>query len=156
MPLARVLTPNSYTLASSSKPSSSIWHAQCAINRARSAAMTAASDAAGFPDIPYGSIPDDEYRAYQDKRAAVWRTVERADDEQDRWDDIHGRMWPLIDAIMAHKPHTLPGLAVIARAFTLHHAEQWEPNADDDLHHRAFMEAVCAIAGVVPVPLDAA
>jgi hypothetical protein len=64
-------------------------------------------------------------------------------------------MSPLIDAIMAIKPRTLAGLAVIARAFTLHHAEQWEPNADDDLHHRAFMEAVCAFAGVVPAPLHA-
>jgi hypothetical protein len=132
------------------------WHAQCAIGRVRSAAMTAASDAAGFPDIPYGSIPDDEYRAYQDKRAAVWRTVERADDDEDQWEDIHGRMWPLIDAIMAQQPRTLAGLAVMARAFTLHHAEQWEPDAEEGLHHRAFMEAVCAIAGVVPVPAEAA
>jgi hypothetical protein len=32
---------------------------------------------------------------------------------------------------MAHKPRTLAGLAVMARAFTLHHAEQWEPDADE-------------------------
>jgi hypothetical protein len=38
-------------------------------------------------------------------------------------------MSPLIDAIMAIKPRTLAALAVIARAFTLHHAEQWEPSA---------------------------
>jgi hypothetical protein len=46
--------------------------------------------------------------------------------------------------------------ACMVRAFTLHHAEQWEPDADDGLHHRAFMEAVCVFAGVVPVPTDAA
>jgi hypothetical protein len=132
------------------------WHAQRAIDSARSAAMTAASDAAGFPDIPYGSLPDDEYRAYQDKRCAVWSTVVGdTDDDNDPWDYIHDRMWPTIDAIMAQKPRTLAGLAVFARAFTLHHAEQWEPDADDGLHHRTFMEAMCAFAGVVPVPAEA-
>jgi hypothetical protein len=130
------------------------WHAQCAISRARSAAMTAASDAAGFPRIPYGSLPDEEYRAYQEERSAIWQTVE-GDASDDPWNDIHDRMWPLIDAIMAHKPQTIAGLGVVARAFTLDNAEQWEPDADDALHHRAFMEAVCAIAGVVPAPLDA-
>jgi hypothetical protein len=133
------------------------WHAQQAIDRARSAAMTAASDAAGFPRIPYGSLPNEEYRAYQEARSAIWQTV-AGDADDDPWNDIHDRMWPLIDAIMAIKPRTLAGLGVNARAITLHYAEQWEAavNADDQEHHRAFMEAVCAIAGVVPVPLDAA
>lgn len=132
------------------------WHAQRAIDRARSVAMEAASDAAGFPDIPYGSLPDDEWRAYQDKRCAAWHTVTGAtDDDNDPWNDIHGRMWPLIDDIMGHKPRTLAGLAVVARAFTLDHAEQFEADTDEGLHHRAFMETVCGFAGVVPVPLDA-
>jgi hypothetical protein len=85
----------------------------------------------------YDSLPDDAL--VSDAVAAV----------------IHDRQDPLIDAIMAQQPRTLAGLAVVARAFTLHHAEQWEPDADDGLHHRTFMEAVCAIAGVVPVPTEA-
>lgn len=139
------------------------WHAQQAIDREEWAAVDAALEALGLPDIERGSLPDDEYRAYRLKRATAtdsifhdWRDQRGLDENglSIAWTGIHDRQNPLIDAIMAIKPHTLAGLTVIARAFTLHHAEQWEPNADDDLHHRAFMEAVCAFAAVVPVPLD--
>jgi hypothetical protein len=115
--------------------------------------------AAGL-SVDHRSLPDDEFRAYLAKRDAVTGPIYRARGgvneagESIAWNDIHGRMWPMIDAIMSIKPRTLAGFAVMARAFTLHHAEQWEPDADDDLHHRTFMEAVCAFAGVVPVPLD--
>jgi hypothetical protein len=139
------------------------WHALQAIDRKEWADVDAALEAAGLPDIERGSLPDDEYRAYQLKRAAATDPIydARVRDGLDEngisiaWRDIHDRQDPLIDAIMAHKPRMLAGLAVIARAFTLHHAEQWEPNADDDLHHRAFMEAVCGFAGVVPAPAEA-
>jgi hypothetical protein len=138
------------------------WHTQRLIDAKQSAAIDAALEAAGLSDVDHRSLPDDEFRAYLAKRDAVTLPIYRADGdvnedgkEVDVWDDIHDRMNLLIDDIMAHKPRTLAGLAVMARAFTLHHAEQWEPDADDDLHHRAFMEAVCGFAGVVPVPLDA-
>jgi hypothetical protein len=138
------------------------WHAQQAIDRKEWADVDAALEAAGLPDIERGSLPDDKYHAYQLKRAKATDSI--LDDRRFgldengisiAWRDIHDRQDPLIDAIMGHKPHTLGGVAVIARAFTLRHSEQWEPHADDDLYHRAFMEAVCAFAGVVPVPLDA-
>jgi hypothetical protein len=137
------------------------WRAQRAIDEKQSAAIGAALEAAGLADINHGSLPDDEFCAYLAKRDAVTGPIYRARGDVNEagesiaWNDIHGRMWPMIDAIMAHKPHTLAGLGVLARAFTLDHAEQWEPDADDGLHHRTFMEAVCAFAGVVPVPLDA-
>jgi hypothetical protein len=140
------------------------WHAQQAIDRKEWADVDVALEAAGLPDIERGSLPDDEYRAYQLKRAAAtdsifddWRG-RRGRDENGvliAWRDLHNRENPLIEAIMAIKPRTLAGLGVVARAFTLHHAEQWEHDYDEGLHHREFMEAVCAIAGVVPVPLDA-
>jgi hypothetical protein len=137
------------------------WHAQQAIDRKEWADVDAALEAAGLPDIDYGCLPDDEYRAYRLKRAAATDPIYAARGGLDEhgasiaWADIHDRQDPLIDAIMAQQPRTLAGLAVFARAFTLHHAEQWEPSADDDLHHRAFMEAVCAFAGVVPAPVPA-
>jgi hypothetical protein len=138
------------------------WHAQRSIDQAERDSREKACIRAGLPRIEFGSIPDDEWRAYEDKRDAVTGLIHRAGghvnedgEEVDVWDEILGGMWPLIDAIMAIKPHTLAGLAVMARAFTLHHAEQWEPDADDGLHHRAFMETVCAFAGVVPVPAGA-
>jgi hypothetical protein len=135
------------------------WHGQRAIDRKQSAAIKAALKAAGL-SVDHQSLPDDEFRAYLAKRDAVTGPIYRARGDTNEagesiaWNDIHGRMWPTIDAIMAIQPRTLAGLAVMARAFTLHHAEQWEPDADEGLHHRAFMEAVCAVAGVVPVPLD--
>jgi hypothetical protein len=132
------------------------------IDAKQSAAIDAALEAAGLSDVDDRSLPDDEFRAYLAKRDAVTYPIYRADGDVDEdgkevdvWDDIHDRMNLLIDAIMAHKPRTLAGLGVMARAFTLHHAEQWEPDADEGLHHRAFMEAVCAFAGVVSVPCDA-
>ena len=140
------------------------WHAQRTIDRKQSAAIGEALKAAGLADIDHRNLPDDEFRTYLAKRDAITGPIYRAraagdvnehGEEVDVWDDIHGRMWPLIDAIMVIKPRTRAGLAVMARAFTLHHAEQWEPDADDGLHHRAFMEAVCGFAGVVPVLLDA-
>jgi broad specificity phosphatase PhoE len=91
-------------------------------------------------------------RAIDSERRAGRHTVI---EDGEPWEDIHGRIWPLIDAIMAHKPQTVVGLGVLARAFTLDHAEQWESVFVDGQHHRAFMEAVCAIAGVVPVPTEA-
>jgi len=141
------------------------YHAQCAIDRKEWAAVDAELEAIGLPDIERGSLPDDEYRAYQLKRATAtdsifhdWRGRRGLDENglSIAWTSIHDRQNPLIDAIMEIKPHTLAGLAVMARTFTLHHAEQWEHDYDEGSHHRAFMEAVCAIAGVVPVPLDGA
>jgi hypothetical protein len=50
------------------------WHTQRAIDREDSAVRQAASDAAGLPDIPYDSLPDEEYRAYQDI-AMPWASI---------------------------------------------------------------------------------
>jgi hypothetical protein len=136
------------------------WHAQQAVDRKEWADIDAALEAAGLPDIERGSLPDDDYRAYRLKRADATDAILRDRRGPDygvsiAWTNIHDRQDPLIDAIMAIKPRTLAGLAVVARAFTLHHAEQWEHDYDEGLHHRAFMEAACAIAGVVPVPAEA-
>ena len=140
------------------------WHAQQRTDAARRELRGAVCVKAGLPRIKYGSIPDDEYDAYEEKREAVLGSLSSwADPDTNEhgksmaWNNIHDRQFPLIDAIMALKPHTLAGLAVIARAFTLFHSEQWEPaiNSDDPQHRRAFMESVCAVVGVVPVPAEA-
>jgi hypothetical protein len=141
------------------------WQAQQAIDRKEWADVDAALEAAGLPDIERGSLPDDEYRAYRLKRAAATDSIFH--DWHDRrglnengvsiaWRDIHDRQFPLIDAIMGHKAQTLAGFAVQARAVTLSHSELWESPAEfEGDHHRPLMEAACAFAGVVPVPLDA-
>src|ERR1700676_90836 len=103
------------------------WHAQRTLDRTERDEWEAACVAAGLPRIEFGSIPDDEYHAYQDKRSAIedhhaWLSADC--DEQGAsiaWNEIGDREYPLIDAIMAIKPRTLAGLAVIARAFTMYH-----------------------------------
>jgi hypothetical protein len=140
------------------------WHAQRAIDRKHSAAVYAALEAAGLSDIDHHrSLPDDEFRAYLAKRDAVTEPIYRAssDDvneagESIAWNDIHGRMWPMINAVLECKAQTLAGFAVQARAITLSHAELWEDAIGHDEDHRPFLEAACAFAGVVPVPLDGA
>src|SRR5258706_7429511 len=50
------------------------------------------------------------------------------DPELTRWSAIHARLYPFVDAIPSRKAHTLAGLAVQARAFTLSSAEWWDDN----------------------------
>jgi hypothetical protein len=141
------------------------WHAQRAIDAKRSVAQDAACEAAGLPYIEYGSVSGEEYRAYFEKRCAIGRQAVD-DNETDEhgasipWNNIHDQTWPLIDAITTlaadQPPQTLAGLAVLARTMTLSWSEFWDAGCmtedDDNRSHRAFMEAVCAFAGVKPVP----
>jgi len=127
------------------------WHAQRAIDEQERAAHEAACDAAGLPKIEFGSVPDEEWRAHNDKRTALYQSD---DPELERWDRIHGKIWPLIDAIMALKATTTAGLAVQARTVSLYFAELWKNETDWEDHHRQFIESVCAFAGVTPVPLE--
>jgi hypothetical protein len=61
-------------------------------------------------------------------------------------------MWPLLDKIFSHKPQTVAGLAVLARASTLYHSELWDDGVEEDGKHREFLETACAFLGVNPVP----
>ena len=134
------------------------WHAQVAAGRVRWNKFTAACEAAGLlpPLIDPDGLSFDELAAYRKKRNLL---CDKSDDDGHGgsigWSDINDEQFPLVEAIMAIKPHTLAGLAVIARAVSLHHAEQWDgTNSIDDEHYRAFMETVCAFAGVVPAPVS--
>lgn len=138
------------------------WHAQRAIDAKESAAYEAACEAAGLPRIE--CMPIEEWRAYNEKRWAIRRQVVHDDDNNDEhgasiaWNNIHDQTWSLIDAITtlaaSKPPQTLAGLAVLARTMTLSWSELWDED-DEDRDHRAFMEAVCAFAGVKPVPKEA-
>jgi hypothetical protein len=137
------------------------WRALRAKDAVTAKAMDAACDAAGLPDRgPPDFSSLDDYYAYMRRRAAAMESVTdhadlTADGGSIAWEELDARVQPLIEAIMALQPRTIAGLGVVARTFTLHHAEQWEPfAADDKLQNRQFMEAVCAFAGVVPVPLS--
>src|ERR1022692_1932251 len=107
------------------------WHAQGAIDADHYAARMAACEAAGLPSSKLESLPEDERRAYQDKRIAVMSALHLDDDDINEaggsiaWNDIHGRMWPLIDVIFDHKAQSVAGLAMLARAVSLSHEELW-------------------------------
>ena len=135
------------------------WVAKRASDRRERAAWHAACERAGFPQIAFGSVPDDEWRAYQDKRVHI-----RPDDEEEEeleedgasvvCNSIHERLEPLVEEILSRKARTVAGLAVQARAMSAWHSELWDEkiygkNNDD----RVFIEAVCSFAGVQPVPM---
>ena len=130
------------------------WHAQRAIDKANCDLRDAACETAGLSDIEFGTMPDDEWLAYKEKRLAVRRACVNSGDDVNVWDDIHGRMWPMIDAIIERKAQTLAGFAVQARAISLSYSELWDGGEGEGNHYRPFIEAACAFAGVVPVPLD--
>jgi hypothetical protein len=133
------------------------WHAQRAFDRESTIAWQAAVEAVGLPDRNRDDFADlDEFIAYNQSRGAVEVPgFPKDEDDEDPWDDIHGRMWPLIDAIMEYNAQTAAGFAVQVRAVSLYHAELWDGELEEGEHHRGFIEAACAFAGVVPVPLDA-
>jgi hypothetical protein len=60
------------------------------------------------------------------------------DPELTRWSAIHARLYPLVDAILSREAHTLAGLAVQARAFTLSSAEWWDDNPPCEEDQLAF------------------
>ena len=130
------------------------WHAQRAIDKANCDLRDAACETAGLSDIEFGTMPDDEWLAYKEKRLAVRRACVNSGDDVNVWDDIHGRMWPMIDAIIERKAQTLAGFAVQARAISLSYSELWDGGEGEGNHYRPFIEAACAFAGVLPVPLD--
>jgi hypothetical protein len=137
------------------------WHAQRAIDADHSAAVAAAYEAAGLVDIDYKSATEDEWHAYQEKRNAIVNALHLDDDDLTdvggsiAWEEFSDRQWPLIDAIMEHKAQTLAGFAVQVRAVSLSHEELWSDGHAEGEHLLPFIEAACAFAGVVPVPLDA-
>jgi hypothetical protein len=77
-------------------------------------------------------------------------------DENDPWNEIHGRLYPLVDRILALRAATAAGLAIQARAASLANADLWndvEPGSQDS-ETKGFIESVCEFLGVVPVPKE--
>jgi hypothetical protein len=134
------------------------WRAQRAIDLEHAIAWRAALESAGLPDRNCDDFASfDEFVAYNRLRGAVEGPgfPKDEEDDEDPWDDIHGRIYPMIDAIMGQKAQTLAGFAVQARAVSLSHAELWDEGHAEGEHLHPFLEAACAFAGVVPVPTEA-
>jgi len=138
------------------------WAVQHAIDAKRLAAWEGACEAAGLPRIGFGSVPDDEFRAHQDKRSNIWTELHGKDDDDENedgssvWDKFHDRLYPLVDEILRLKASTPAGLAVQARAVVMAAQDLWDcaDHHDGNQHERLFIEAACAFCGIAPLPMQ--
>jgi hypothetical protein len=81
---------------------------------------------------------------------------EKAGEDLDElaWNDIHDRMWPLANRIMEHRPKTLAGLAVLARAASFAREDWFDDEHEESETGRSIIEAMCAFCGVTPLPAE--
>lgn len=133
------------------------WQTQYAIDIAERAVFEAKVEQATGIDLQNARRMDDgdldDPTNYWAIRGELAKSDDNTPDDQSPWDDIHGRMFPLIEAILALTPKTLAGLIVQARAITLSEVPLWTDEYRADDRPRQFFEAVCAFVGVVPVAL---
>jgi hypothetical protein len=137
------------------------WKARCSIDDRRYRSDEAARRRAGMPRIEFGSIPDDDWRAYQEKRFKIrgkYAAEEDAETNEEGaniiWNGLSDRRIALVDAIYSHSAQTAAGLAVQARAYSLDRIELWDKGYESEEGARQFADLVCAFAGVTPVALE--
>ena len=140
------------------------WIAQATIDAKRRAEWEDACIKAGLPRIPFGTIPNDEWRAHCDKRDAIrtesgeWEREEEREKEREKlglpsvWDKIQDPLFPLVEEILSLKAATPAGLAMQAKAVAYAAADLWDP-AIEDTHERLFIEAACAFCKITPFPI---
>jgi hypothetical protein len=90
---------------------------------------------------------EDEYWA----QTAIDRAETVIESEDEPWDGIHDRLYPLANEIWSKKAQTISGLALQTRAIVLAAHDLWDPGMlSDNDHERKFIEAVCAFVGITP------
>jgi hypothetical protein len=137
------------------------WRAQHAVEMRRGRSDEAARRRAGMPRIKFGSVPDEEYRAYQEKRFKIRGKYAAEEDAETNergqnvaWNALTGRKCQLVNAIYSHKARTAAGLAVQTRAYSLDWIELWEKGYESQEGARQFADLVCAFVGVAPVAME--
>lgn len=70
------------------------------------------------------------------------------------WAEIYDELWPLIDDILEQPAKTLADLAIQAQVMAVENHEFWTNGmlGQDEYRLRLFVESVCALAGVEPLP----
>jgi hypothetical protein len=64
-------------------------------------------------------------------------------------------MVPIANRIMEHRPKTVAGLAIFARATSFVHADVFDlEDLMGDERTREVVEAMCAFCGVTPLPAE--
>jgi hypothetical protein len=134
------------------------FSAQTATDEKRDAVWEAACERAGLPRIDFGSIPHDEWMAYQDKRFGMRQEKGEVDEHGASvvWGNILDRLYRLVDEILPRKAVTAAGFAVRARAVAMAASELWDGDEHENKHEKLFIEAASALVGITPEPLRAA
>lgn len=143
------------------------WITGRAIDRRNGKAHEAACLDADLPVLDIHSVPYDQWLErikvrdmvhYMGKNEAAADAT--ADGCSIKWNRIHGQLYPLCDDILSRRATSVPGLGVQARAASIYFEELWDSYGQDDedlaLAQRSFIESVCNMAGIVPVPVEAA
>jgi len=100
-------------------------------------------------DVP--AIDENDPSGYWEIRKAIAQDGTGIPDEDNPWNPIHDRLFPLAEDILSRKAQTIAGLAVQTRAVVLAAADVWEQETPEAIHERTFIEAVCRFVGV-PIP----
>jgi hypothetical protein len=138
------------------------WQAEVRLYRAETNVWEAACKAAGLPRLELDEVPREEFDARHKARCELWypekaeydaRLAANHDEHGVSivWNDIHGRLYPIVDDIFSQRARTIAGLAVQARAVVMAAAELWD--FEPEGHERVFIESVCAFVGVAPAQL---
>jgi hypothetical protein len=137
------------------------WQAEARLYRDETNVWEAACKAAGLPRLELDEVPREEFDARQKARCELWYPEKAEHDARlaanhDEhgvsivWNDIHGRLYPIVDDILARRAQTIAGLAVQVRAAIMAAAELWEPLGEEIERERVFIESVCTFVGVKP------
>jgi hypothetical protein len=138
------------------------WQAEVRLYRDETNVWNAACEAAGLPRLEFGEVPREEWNARNEARRELWYPEKAEHDAREAathdehgmnivWTDIHGRLYPIVDDILARRAQTIAGLAVQARAAVMSEAHIWDARGEET--ERVFIEAVCAFVGVKPEQL---
>jgi hypothetical protein len=106
------------------------------------------------------ALPRDEDGEYWRVHDEIADDLPSDDPDLQEWVEIHGRLYPLAKEILSCRPRTAAGLAVQAQAIALFYGELWDDETLEvlepaDRYTRAFIESVCAFAGIKSIPMIA-
>ena len=94
------------------------------------------------------------FRKYQQKRDAIW--YEGKEEAEDEGDVAYERRWAVIEAVLAIKPQTLAGLAVLTRAVALSNSEWWNDDVERGRYEEGrailYVESICQFLGIKTAP----
>jgi cell pole-organizing protein PopZ len=96
--------------------------------------------------IAHGDAPafdENDPSGYWEIRKAVAQDGTGTPDENNPWNPIHDRLFPLAEDILSRKAQTVAGLAVQTRTITMARGDLWDADLEpNEAYERTFIEAV--------------